>query len=213
VIDLSFEVRGAEVLAYAAVPSVSLLLEVGEGTGATVHALALRVQVRIEPQRRRYEPADEERLVELFGQPAQWGESLRPFQWTQLGTVVPAFRHRAEVPLALECSYDLEVVAHKYLHNLRSGEVPLLLLFSGTAFVVHDGALVVEPVPWNLEARYRLPVALWRQAVDRFFPDSGWLRLSTGTIDAVAKVKARHALPTWDQALELLLKQAGEDGP
>ena len=31
-------------------------------------------------------------------------------------------------------SYDVDVAAHKYLAGLEDGEVPLLLLFSGTVF-------------------------------------------------------------------------------
>ena len=43
-------------------------LQVSETDGGTVHALALRCQIRIEPQRRRYTPEEEVRLYELFGE-------------------------------------------------------------------------------------------------------------------------------------------------
>jgi hypothetical protein len=32
------------------------------------------------------------------------------------------------------------------------------------------------------------------------------------TLDALQRYKARRALPTWDHALESLLKEAGEQG-
>lgn len=46
--------------------------------------------------------------------------------------------------------------------------------------------------------------------MDQYFPNSGWLRLSRDTLDALQRFKAARALPTWDQALEQLLKEAGQ---
>ena len=40
-------------------------------------------QIMIEPQRRRYDAAEEDRLFELFGETPRWGDTLRPFLWTQ----------------------------------------------------------------------------------------------------------------------------------
>ncbi len=210
-IDLSFEVTGSEVEPYAAVPTISLGLRIAEGTGVPVHALVLRVQVRIEPQRRRYRADERDRLVELFGDAPQWGESLRPFQWAQLSAAVPSFRSLTEVQLPLTCTYDLEVAGTKYLYNVRSGEIPIVLLFSGTALSSGPDGLVVEPVPWHLEARYRLPVAHWRRAIESHFPNSAWLRLSQANMDALQAFRARQALPTWDHAIEHLLKLAGSE--
>jgi hypothetical protein len=46
--------------------------------------------------------------------------------------------------------------------------------------------------------------------MDLYFPNSGWLRVGRDTLDALQLFKASRALPTWDQALEQLLKQAGQ---
>ena len=43
------------------------------------------------------------------------------------------------------------------------------------------------------EARYRLPVAVWRELMDRYFPNSGWLRLDRDTLDALQRFKAEPA--------------------
>jgi len=48
--------------------------------------------------------------------------------------------------------------------------------------------------------------------MDRYFPNAGWLRLSRETIDRLQRFRAERALPTWEQAIEALLKEAGEDG-
>jgi hypothetical protein len=46
--------------------------------------------------------------------------------------------------------------------------------------------------------------------MDRFFPNSGWLRLPRETIDNLQRFRTERALPTWEQAIEALLKEAGQ---
>jgi Family of unknown function (DUF6084) len=203
-----FDVRADR---YAAAPTMLFRLRLTEATGVRVHAIALRCQIRIEPARRRYGGEEAERLLELFGETPQWGESLKPMQFAAVGVVVPSFTGTAEVDVPVPCTYDFEVAAAKYLHALSGGEVPMLLLFSGTAFHrTDDGRFEVEQVPWSLESRYRVPVAVWRELMDRFFPGGGWIRVHRDTLDALQRFKARNALPTWEDAFAALLKQAGE---
>ena len=83
------------------------------------------------------------------------------------------------------------------------------MLFSGTVFWSVGDRLQVEPIAWHTEARYRLPVATWRDLMDKYFPNGGWLRLPHETIDALGAFKAREALPTFEQAIELLLRREG----
>jgi hypothetical protein len=212
---LDFSVTGARTEAYAAVPTIMLRLRITAGEGGSdraVHALALRCQIRIEPQRRRYDADEQARLHDLFGEPAGWGDSLRPFLWTHVSTMVPGFTGTVEVDLPVECSYDFEVAGARYLHSLGDGEVPLVLLFSGTVFGPgHDGAaFAARPVSWSSEAAFRLPVAVWRSTMDHYFPGGGWLRLDRPTLDALGRFKTDRALPTWSQAVEQLLKEAGQ---
>ena len=61
---------------------------------------------------------------------------------------------------------------------------------------------------WNVEADHRLPVSVWRATMDLFFPNSGWIRLQRETIDALTAYKASRALTSWEDAFELLLKEA-----
>lgn len=210
---LDFEVVGSRVEPYAAAPTVMLRLRLAAPEGAPVHAVALKCQVRIEPQRRQYSASEERRLYDLFGETTQWGDSLRPFLWTHVGTVVTGFQGETEVDLPLPCSFDMEVAGAKYLNSLEQGEMPLLLLFSGTVFsgsVLKGTGFQAEPVAWHAEARYRLPVAVWREAMDAYFPNSAWVRVERDTLDALSRWKASRALPTWDLAFERLLKEAGE---
>lgn len=208
---LAFEVVDARPEPHAAVPTIMVRLRVEEADGGRVHALALRSQIRIEPQRRRYSTEEEGRLYELFGETPRWGDSLRPFMWTHVSTTIAGFTGSTEIDLPVECTYDFEVAAAKYLHSLSSGEIPLLFLFSGTVFTRGDSGFSAEPVAWNLEASYRLPVSVWRGMMDLYFPNSGWMRVGRDTLDRLQRFRSTRGLPTWDQAFEQLLKQAGED--
>jgi hypothetical protein len=210
--ELGIEVFDVAVERFAAVPTLRFLTRVREASGATIHAIALRTQVRIEPQRRRYGPDEEARLLEMFGQTPLWGDSLKPFLWTHIDMMITGFAGETVCELPIACTYDFEVAAAKYLHGLGEGEVPLLFLFRGTVFIKGANGLAVELVPWHLESRFRLPVSLWRELMDAYFPDSGWLRLSRPAIDRLQQFKATRALPTWEETIEVLLKEAGEDG-
>ena len=60
-------------------------------------------------------PAEEDRLVELFGETPRWGDTLRPFLWTHVGITVTGFTGSTEV--------DLPVAVHLRLRGGR-GQVP-----------------------------------------------------------------------------------------
>jgi hypothetical protein len=210
---LSFEVVGARPERYAAEPTLMLELRITEADDRAVHAIALKCQIRIEPQRRRYEAAAQEKLLELFGETPRWGDSLRPFLWTHVATTVAGFRGATTIELPITCTYDFEIAASKYLHALDDGVVPLVLCFSGTAFTATDAGFSATPISWDQNSSFLLPVDAWRATMDLYFPNSGWLRVSRDTLDALQHYKATQALPTWDQTLARLLKQAGDDEP
>jgi hypothetical protein len=198
---------------YAVAPTLLFRLRIDAAAGQRVSAIALRCQFRIEPARRGYGEHEGERLLELFGERGRWGDTLKPFQFANTSTVVASFTDSIEVDVAVPCSYDMEVTAARYFHALEGGEIPFILLFSGTVF--GDGekgekGLWIEQVPWHAEARYRMPVAVWREMMDLYFPNSGWLRLRRDTIDALADFRATRALPTWDDAIVTVLDVARE---
>jgi len=204
--DLIFGCTGASAERYAATPTLSFHLTIAEATGVRVHAIALRCQIRIEPQRRRYSLDEAQRLHDLFGDTTRWADTLKPIQLTTVSAMVPGFSSLTEIDLPVPCTYDLEVASARYLQGLDDGTVPLLLLFSGTVFLADGDGLSVELIPWSSEASYRLPVSVWRELVDQHFPGSAWLRCSRQTLDALSEFKARHALPTWDATLMALLE-------
>jgi hypothetical protein len=211
VAELVFDCVGAHAEPYAVAPSMSLTLRIAETTGIKVDAIALRCQIRIEPTRRRYSDAEAERLNDLFGDTQRWADTLKPLQFTTVSMMVPGFTGSTELDLPVMLSYDLEIGSTRYFAGLEDGEVPLLLLFSGTVFSAPDGRLQVQQVPWSKEASYRLPVGIWREAIEAHFPNSAWIRMSLQTLDALQQFKTRQALPTWDATITALLKQADDE--
>jgi hypothetical protein len=211
--DWSFEVVDAKAEPFAAVPTLVFRLKISAGSDLPVHAIALRAQIRIEPQRRRYEPDEVDRLFELFGDAPQWADSVRPLLWTHTSVIVPAFEGCTEVNVPVACTYDFEVGAAKYFHALDEGEIPLLFLFSGTIFAKASNGFSVEQVPWDREATFRLPVRVWRTLMDQYFPGGAWIRLRRENFDALHRFKGRGALPTWDAAIEALLAAADVRSP
>jgi len=209
--ELTFAVEGVRPLDHAAVPTLNFAIRVDAG-GAEVRSLALNVQLRIAATRRRYDDRARERLLELFGPAEQWGRSLRSLHWTNVAINVGPFSGSTVVELPVTCTYDLDVTATRYFDALEDGEVPLELLFSGSLFYARPrGTLGVAPIAWDREAELRLPVAVWREAIDRHFPDSGWLRLGRDSLHRLHAFKARRALLTWDEAVDSLLAAAGEE--
>ncbi|MEA2459342.1 MAG: hypothetical protein QOC95_2314 [Thermoleophilaceae bacterium] len=210
--ELAFTVRDGGVLQHAAVPTLRFAVGVDTvGAAAQVRSVALNVEVRIAATRRRYKEGERDRLVDLFGHPDDWGRNLKTLHWTALTTHVPPFTGSTEIELPVTCTYDLEVAASKYFNALEDGEVPLEFLFSGTVFYAGaDGRLQVGRIGWDKDADYRLPVPAWREMIDRYFPDSAWLRLRRGSFDRLSAYKARHTLLTWEETVDRLLGEAAE---
>jgi hypothetical protein len=208
--ELIFDCVDASPDRYAAAPTLVFRLQLSETTGKTINAIALRCQLRIEPQRRRYSRAEEERLSDLFGEAPRWGETLKPFQFGYVTQMVPGFSGRTEVELPVPFTYDLEVASTRYFHSLEDGEIPLLLLFSGSVFATGETGLAVEQVPWHKEASYRLPVKVWQELMDLYFPNSAWIRMRRDTVDALQRFRSERVLTTWDETVQVLLEEANE---
>jgi hypothetical protein len=203
--ELTFDCIDVRPLKYAASPTLAFKLRISELSGQPVHAMVLRVQIRIEPQRRRYADDESELLTHLFGERSRWGETLKPFQFTTISVTVPGFSGATEIDAEVPCTYDLEVAAGKYFHALSEGVVPMVLLFSGTVFGKGGPGFWVEQVPWHTQAECRMPVTVWDELMSRYFPNVAWIKLPRETVDALLKYKAANAIPTWEAAIAQLL--------
>ena len=211
--DLNFEVVGSEAPAFAAVPTLIFKLRIDNAIEQErIFSVALRCQIQINVTRRRYSPEAQARLLEVFGEPKRWGETLRPLLWTHTSTVVPEFSGSTIVDLPVSCTYDFEVVGTKYFDALGEGEIPLTFLVSGTFF--YEGEtdnLQVGQISWSKEATYRLPVAVWQEMIERYYPNSAWIRVQKDVFDQLYQYKATRSLPTWEQVFVQLLQASDEE--
>jgi hypothetical protein len=202
-------VLGCEPLRHAAAPSLRFSLAV-DAHGAAVRSVMLDVQIRIAATQRGYSETEQAQLGDLFGEAHRWGETLRNLLWTQATLVVPPFDGSTVVDLIVPCTYDFEVAAAKYLAGLRDGDIPLELLFSGTVFYVGASATIqINRISWNAEAAHRLPVRVWRETMDHYFPNSAWVRIDRAAFERLVAFRARRALTSWEAVVDALLEEEG----
>lgn len=209
--DLTFQIESANVVPFAALPMLAFQLRINNAIdGESIHTVALRCQIQIETTRRRYTAEEQERMLDLFGQPDRWSQTLRSLLWTHVNLVVPNFTGATKVvDLQVPCTFDFNVAATKYFEGLSDGEIPLLMLFSGTVFYApEDSPLQVAPISWEQEARFKLPLKLWREMMETYYPNSVWINLHRDSFERLYRYKVQHGIPTWEQALEHAL--AGE---
>jgi hypothetical protein len=196
---------------YAAVPVLTARVSVEAPDHEPVHAIALRCQVRIEPLRRGYSDEEAIGLADLFGPRERWATTQRTFLWQHCTAMVPAFVDATEMTMSLECTYDFEVAAAKYLHALCDGAVPLQFLFSGTVFTAGQRGFSVQQVSWDCEDRYDMPVPVWRELIRQHYPNTGWVRLPHDTVAALAAYKSTRGLLSIEDAVTALLDAAHQE--
>jgi hypothetical protein len=211
--DPTFTVLDVAALRHAATPTLRFDLHVSDPAGREIYAIALSVQIQIDPAQREYDDATRARLVELFGAPERWGATTHTFEWARIEVLVPSFTGATSFAVQVPCTYDLEIAAAKYFYSLPDGMVPLSFHFSGMVLYrdAGAGAMHVTPVPWSCSTRWRMPVDTWKRAMAAHYPGGGWVRLSTETLDALAERKAAGGHHTFDALVAALLAGGGTE--
>jgi hypothetical protein len=201
--EMHFQIEGANAVAYAATPLIALKLRITNlPTTEIIHALTLRCQVQIEPAKRHYLQHEQEKLLDLFGEPHRWSRTVKPLLWMNTSVSIPGFTDNVLVDVELPCTFDFNVAATKYFHALDAGEIPLCVMFSGTVFYKGaDDALQVAQIPWDREASYRLPISVWKEMMEMHYPNAAWLCLQRDAFERLYRYKMRHGLPTWERAI------------
>ena len=210
--DLQLMIESAEVVQYASTPLMAFKVRIANNPSEEIiHTVALRAQIQIEVTRRKYDANEQTRLLDLFGEPERWGQTLRNMLWTHASVVVPRFTGSVLADIPVPCTFDFNVAATKYFHGVTSGDLPLCFQLSGTVFYQKEGeALQVAPISWDKEAKYRLPVKVWKDLMDVYYPNSAWLALQRDTFEKLYQYKMREGIPTWEEALERALNALPE---
>jgi hypothetical protein len=211
--DLGITVEKVEVVPFAASPTLAFTLRVANADPAeTIQTVVLRCQIQIEVTRRRYTALDQERLRDLFGEPERWSQTLRNLLWTNATTVIPQFTGTTTADLHVPCTFDFSIATTKYFNGLADGDIPVLLMFSGTVFYADPaGALRAAPISWDKETRFRLPLKVWKDMMDAYYPNSAWLCLRRDIFEDLHRFKVERGIPTWEQAFETMLASLKEE--
>jgi hypothetical protein len=209
-----FAILGAEMVKAAAAPTLKFNLGITDRSGLDVYAISLKIGIVIDPVHRQYDDATRARLLELFGEPSRWGATTHSFLWSNTYLLTPQFSGATTVDLPVMGNFDLELAATKYFYSLPDGEVPLTFHFSGSIFYRGvEGRIQVVQVPWRCSSSFKLPVDIWRQMVDYYYPMTGWITLQRETIDLLMEYKSRKGLATFDGCLRTLLANEGLGEP
>jgi len=205
--ELSFQIEAVEVVPHTISPLLAFKLRVSNSdANETIHTIVLRCQIQLEVARRKYTPDDQARLRDLFDDPSRWGQTLKTLLWTHAGVVVSSFKGSTLADVPVPCTFDFNVAATKYFDGLADGDVPICMQFSGTVFyAAAEGGLQVAPISWNKEARFKLPVRIWREMMAAYYPNSAWLCLQRDAFDRLYQYKVLHGIPTWEEVLERIL--------
>jgi hypothetical protein len=208
--DLYFKVTGVEATSSGLTPLLQFKLQISVTQECeTIEALIIQAQIQIQSAHRHYNEQEKEKLVELFGIPDQWGQTLRNKLWANVSTTVGQFKGNATAVLPVQCTYDLNIAATKYFRALEGGEVPLLFFFSGTVFhSTPDGRLQVEPISWDKECTYRMPVRAWEKMMQRHYPNSAWIPLQMDVFEQISAYKRNEGMGTWEETIQRLLPRA-----
>jgi len=205
--ELDIEVSSAHFERFAAAPTLVFGGRVTERAGRPVYTIALRCQINVDPARRRYDADSREKLSELFGEPQRWGATTKSFMWARVDVLVPSFEGATDFDITVPCSYDLEITTTRYLRGLSDGAVPMSFHLSGSVFYkASTGELRITQVPWDIDVRYELSLAVWKDMMEHHYPNSGWVRFEERTLDRLLKYKAEQGLTSLDACLMELLE-------
>ena len=88
--ELSFKVEQASVVPFAASPTIAFRLHIKNVPAEqAIHTIALNCQIQIEVTRRRYTPEEQQQMLDLFGEPDRWSQTLRSMLWTNVSASFP----------------------------------------------------------------------------------------------------------------------------
>jgi Family of unknown function (DUF6084) len=209
--DLDFSVEAAEPLRFATSPHINFQLRVANASRQAIHTVLLKCQIHLDVSHRHYNSSEQRHLADLFGEPRRWGETLRAMLWTNTTVLVPSFDDTTVVDVPVPCTFDFNIPATKYFGGIEAGDIPVSFYFSGTVFYAGDnGLLQVGQISWEKEAFHRMPITVWREMMEAYYPNTAWLCLQRDIFDRLYAYKVQHGIPTFDQTLMRIMEKVEE---
>jgi len=207
--ELDFQITEVEPVQHGLSPLLHFKLQISASpTAETIQAVILQAQIQIQSPLRAYNAGEKEKLLDIFGTPERWGQTLRNRFWTSTNTTVGAFVGSTEAILPVPCTFDLNVLATKYFEALEGGEIPMLFLFSGSIFYAGaDGRLQVQRISWDKESVYRMQLRVWQDLMNAHYPNTAWLSLRRDVFEHLCAYKRAQGLVSWEETVERLLPE------
>jgi len=69
----------------------------------------------------------------------------------------------------------------------------------------------MDLISWSKETSYRLPVRIWQELMDYYYPNTAWLRIDREVFDAIYRYKRENGFTGWDETLRALLTRQREE--
>lgn len=204
--SLEFQLESARALTHAATPTIVFKLRLTNLQPIEpIQSVMLQTQIQIETLRRKYTEDEKRKLKDLFGEPERWNATLRTTYWTNIYLNTPGFVEVTTIDLQVPCSFDFNIAATKYFAGLEDGEIPLSFLFSGTVFYSTDHGVQISQISWSKESKFRLPVSVWQDMMNHYYPNGAWLRLRRDVFDRLLQYKVDQGIPNWERVIDNLL--------
>ena len=104
---------------------------------------------------------------------------------------------------AVDPTYSMANARHTRVEDLP---VKLSRLIVSKPVQVKIAEKGTETAPITIKL-YRLPIEVWKQAVDSCFPGTAWLRVRRDVFDRLTAYRTARMLPTWESVLDELLER------
>ena len=208
--DLSFQIEAASVVPFAASPThrISSSTINNAVPDEAIHTIALRCQIQIEVTRRRYTPEEQERLLDLFGKPDRWSQTLRSLLWTHANRGCSRFRRdRARTSI---CRFPAPSTSMSRRPSISRGS-PMATSRCSCSSAAPSSTRRRQPPAGRAHlvgsgSTIQAACKMWREMMDAYYPNSAWLNLRRDVFDRLYRYKMQHGIPTWEQALEQILR-------
>ena len=66
-------------------------------------------------------------------------------------------------------------------------------------------------IPWSNSIDFRMPVSVWRETIEHYYPSTAWVAIRSQTFEALQKQKLERGLATLDACIADLLDGARDE--
>lgn len=68
----------------------------------------------------------------------------------------------------------------------------------------------MAPISWNKETKFRVPVKVWKDMMDAYYPNTAWLCVRRDVFEDLHRFKVERGIPTWEETIAKVLELVKE---